>query len=105
MKSFLPVVALLLATPATAQMFGETRVDEADLAAITGRADIVQQVRAQNSAIVADNRIDGDSVTGLVSFDGQAFQNLNGLAVISANSGNNVAINASLNVNVTITPN
>lgn len=104
MKIILAITALALAVPAGAQMFGQTAVAETVLQKVAGRADLAQEIRAANSAMVTGNRINGDSVTGAVSFDGQAFQNLNGLAVISANSGNNVAINASLNVNVSINP-
>ena len=101
---YLCALLVVAAIPAQAQMFGQTAVAEAALAEVTGRADIIQEIRAANSATVSGNRINGNSVTGNVSFADQAFQNVNGLAVISANSGNNVAINASLNVNVSINP-
>lgn len=105
MKMLIPAAALLMAAPAAAQMFGRTAVADTELSAIAGRADIVQDIRASNSAAVSNNRIIGTSETGAVTVDGNAFQNLTGLAIISANSGNNVAINASLNVNVAIRPN
>ncbi len=104
MKIRIASVVALLAAPGSAQMFGQTAVEDGVLSSTTGKADIVQEIRAANSANVSGNRINGDSVTGQVGFGGQAFQNLSGLAVVSANSGNNVAINASLNVNVSINP-
>jgi hypothetical protein len=54
--------------------------------------------------VVADNHIVGNVSTGDVTIDGNAFQSLNGLAIVNANTGNNVAINASLNVNVALSP-
>lgn len=84
---------------ASAKPLGEGR-----LGAIAGRADVAQVVNAQNRAVVTNNRVDGVSTTGDISFDASSFSGLNGLALISANSGNNVAINASLNVNVAIRP-
>lgn len=74
------------------------------LAAITGEANVSMEVRAQNTSNVSNNSVNGNSVTGAIGFDSQAFQNLSGLAVVSANSGNNVSINSSLNVNVALNP-
>lgn len=74
------------------------------LAAATGKADLAQEARATNTATVANNAVIGDSSTGEIAFDGQALQNLSGLAVINANTGNNVAMNATMNVNIAVTP-
>ena len=79
-------------------------ISGADLGAITGRADTAMLIRAENSATVANNNVIGDSTTGSISFDPQSFQNLNGLSLLSANTGNNVSINSSLNLNVAIHP-
>lgn len=106
------LVALLsLGGPAMAQqaeepkLFGaSSRVDSADLATITGRADTNMAIQAENNANVSNNSVNGDSQTGTISFDAAAFANLNGLSLLSANTGNNVAINSSLNVNVAIRP-
>ena len=93
------------AGPASAVPFGTGAMLGADeLQKIAGEADIAMQVRAQNSSTVANNSVGDNSVTGTIGFDGQAFQNLNGLALVSANTGNNVSINSSLNVNVALTP-
>ena len=96
--------AASLATPAeAASPFGSVKpVDNADLNAVTGRSDLAQVVNAQNKGVVSGNTISGPSQTGTIHFDSSSFQNLNGLSLLSANTGNNVAINSSLNVNVSI---
>lgn len=105
MKYQLALFALVITVPglAAAQPFGDAVPDTA-LAAIAGRADLAQITRAENSSVVSNNSVIGQSTTGALAIDGNAFQNLNGLAVVSANTGNNVSINASLNVNVAIRP-
>ena len=81
-----------------------TPVQPADLAKVTGRDDTSLLIRANNTSTVSNNSVNGHSQTGTVSFDGQAFGNLAGLSLVSANTGNNVSINASLNLNVSIRP-
>ena len=103
-------VVLLLAVAGTPLMaaeatpFGAAPVTETALGAIAGKAGDPLQIIADNRSVVADNHIVGNVTTGGVSIDGNAFQSLNGLAIVNANTGNNVAINASLNVNVAISP-
>lgn len=75
-----------------------------DLAKITGKADTSMTVRANNSSTVAGNAVIGQSQTGTINFDSGTFQNMAGMSLLSANTGNNVSINSSLNVNVSITP-
>lgn len=90
---------------APAQTFGgAASVTNDELGAITGAADVNMQVRAQNTSTVSNNSVNGNSVTGEIGFDNSAFQNLSGLSVVSANTGNNVSINSSLNVNVALNP-
>jgi hypothetical protein len=104
MKYQLALLAFVIAGPVlAAEPFGAA-VPDTDLAAIAGRADLAQITRAENSSVVSNNNVIGQSTTGALAIDGNAFQNLNGLAVVSANTGNNVSINASLNVNVAIRP-
>ena len=101
----LVIAAVLAAVPAAAQIFDPARAaPEADLAHSAGKADLNQVSLANQENQVAGNSVNGNSVTGAVGISGNAFQNLSGLAVINANSGNNVAINAALNVNVAILP-
>lgn len=77
-------------------------VDNAQLSAVTGQSDLSQVIRAQNTSTVSGNSVNGHSETGTISFEPNSFQNLNGLSLLSANTGNNVSINSSLNVNVAI---
>ena len=81
-----------------------TPLNDAVLARETARADVAQIAQANQAAGVSRNSINGDSVTGTVTFDGAAFQGLQGLSIVNANSGNNVAVNAAMNVNITLTP-
>ena len=78
-------------------------IEDVQLNTITGQADLAQVVNAQNKGVVSGNTITGESHTGTINFDSSSFQNLNGLSLLSANTGNNVSINSSLNVNVSIT--
>ncbi len=80
-------------------------IDEAGLAGITGMADvkvIEQAAGVSNTSTISNNTINGDPTTGTISFDGGSFGAFNGLALVSANTGNNVSINSSMNVNVAI---
>lgn len=73
------------------------------LAGVTGRADvnaIEQVVSVRNTSTVSGNIIHGDPITGTISIDGASFGNFSGLALLNANTGNNVSINAAMNVNV-----
>lgn len=78
----------------------ETAVDSAVLKNISGREGLTLANFALPNAAVIENSISGNFETGAVTLDGQAFQNMNGLAVINANSGNNVAVNSVLMVNI-----
>ena len=115
MRSSLPyiaaVVGFAVAAPASAQSAAEgspfdpaRRSTASDLARITGQADVAMAVRAQNTSTVSNNSVSGNSATGTINFDANAFQAMSGLSLLSANTGNNVSINSSLNVNVSIQP-
>lgn len=92
------------ATDAPAPFATSDAIDADQLNSITGRAEISMAINARNTSEVSGNVVSGNSVTGKISFDSSSFDNLNGLSVLSANTGNNVAINSSLNVNVAIRP-
>ena len=80
-------------------------IAETDLGRITGREDTGAMIaNATQRNTVSNNSVIGTSTTGTVRIDGNAFQNLQGLAVISANSGNNVAMNSAMNVTVNLAP-
>ena len=89
-----------------ANAFGAaTAVDAASLEQVTGREDTGAMIAsATQRNTVSNNSVTGTSTTGTITIDGNAFQNLQGLAVISANSGNNVAMNAAMNVTVNLAP-
>lgn len=100
------ILALLAASPAQAQIADLVApIGDDELHAIAGRADlsqVTQRAEARNTSTVANNSVSGTSVTGAINFDGSALQNLTGLSLLSANTGNNVSINAAMNVNVAI---
>ncbi|ONF95209.1 hypothetical protein [Sphingomonas jeddahensis] len=84
---------------------GTPAVADGALAQVAGREDSGTQIAiATQRNTVSGNSVVGRSVTGNVAIDGNAFQNLQGLAVISANSGNNVAINSAMNVTINLAP-
>lgn len=85
--------------------FATSAIAETDLGGVTGREDTGAMIAsATQRNTVSNNSVIGTSTTGNVRIDGNAFQNLQGLAVISANSGNNVAMNSAMNVTVNLAP-
>jgi hypothetical protein len=105
-RQLILAAALLAATPASAQFADLAPVADEELHAIAGRADlneVTQRAEVRNTSTVSNNSVNGTSVTGTINFDGSALQNMTGLSVFSANTGNNVSINAAMNVNVAIT--
>ncbi|HEX8442629.1 MAG TPA: hypothetical protein VF631_03165 [Allosphingosinicella sp.] len=70
----------------------------------TAREDLSQTAKSTQSSTVTGNSINGPSTTGGVSFSDNAFQTASGMTVINANSGNNVSMNASMNVNIVMVP-
>ena len=99
-------LALLLPAGAQAQQaapFAQALGEDA-LGAIAGREDTQQHATAVQNAGVSRNSV-GDNVrTGEATIDGQAFQNMSGLSILNVNTGNNVAINAAMNVTISLTP-
>lgn len=85
-------------------IFESAAVSEDELQASTGREDISQYSQAELEAAVANNSVGDNAVTGTAQIDGNAFQNMSGLSILNINTGNNVAINAAMNVNISITP-
>jgi hypothetical protein len=77
-------------------------IDEGDLALIAGREDINQLTNAEQNNSVNGNDVGDNSVTGTISLSDQAFANSNGFVILNANTGNNVAINASIQVNIAL---
>lgn len=79
-------------------------VDEAVLEQSTAREDVNQISTSEQSASVSSSSVNGVSETGTATFSDNAFQNVSGLTVVNANTGNNVAINGAIVVNVSIVP-
>jgi phosphodiesterase/alkaline phosphatase D-like protein len=104
--------AQTVATPATAtpaapseknDPFSSAALSDETLGTVAGREDAAKLIaNANQQNTVANNSVTGNSVTGNVAIDGNAFQNLQGFALISANSGNNVAINSAMNVTINL---
>jgi len=91
--------------PAPAQAaspFDTSAVDETMLQSVAGREDTTQISSAQQSAGVSRNSVGDNVATGNTQISGNAFQNMSGLSILNVNTGNNVAINAAMNVNISI---
>lgn len=104
-RSLLLVAAISAAAPVAAQSaFAAPALDDGLLGAIAGRADTTMMARAEQTSTVAGNSVGDNVATGDVRIDAQAFQNLQGLAVLSINTGNNVSFNSAMNVTIAINP-
>lgn len=85
--------------------FGTSQVAGDDtLGRATAREDISLVAQSDLNSNVSNNEINGDTVTGDISFSDTAFANSGGLTIVNANSGNNVGMNASINVNLVMIP-
>lgn len=84
--------------------FSAKAVSETQLRVIAGREDTVQVSNADQQAAVTRNSVGDNVSTGAAQIDGNAFQNMSGLSILNVNTGNNVAINAAMNVNISISP-
>lgn len=98
------VVTVAAEAQASAGVFGTKAVSDTMLQTIAGREDTAQMSQADLKAGVANNTVGDHSVTGAAQIDGNAFQNMSGLSILNVNTGNNVAINAAMNVNISISP-
>lgn len=74
------------------------------LEAATAREDMSLLAQSETTSTVSNNSVSGTSTTGDIIFGDTAFQNSGGLTLVNANSGNNVGMNASINVNIVMTP-
>tara|TARA_B000000460_G_scaffold118963_3_gene83714 strand:+ start:13769 stop:14200 length:432 start_codon:yes stop_codon:yes gene_type:complete len=88
----------------TSAPFASAAVSDDTLQSIAGREDTRQYSQADLKAGVANNSVGDHAVTGAAEIDGNAFQNMSGLSILNVNTGNNVAINAAMNVNISISP-
>jgi hypothetical protein len=91
--------------PTLAAPFSDKNVvSDLALATATAREDLGQLANNDQTAAVSNSRVSGNVETGSASFSDNAFQNVSGLTVVNANTGNNVAINGAIVLNVAITP-
>ena len=65
---------------------------------------VEQTTTVTSTSTVEGNTINGDFTTGTVNLTNGALDNFNGLALFNINTGNNVAINSAMTVNVAIQP-
>ena len=93
-----------LAQDAPAAPFAVPALAEDALGAVAGREDTNQTALANLNAGVSNNSVGSNSTTGDAKISDQAFQNMSGLSILNVNTGNNVAINAAMNVTISITP-
>jgi hypothetical protein len=70
----------------------------------TAREDLSVGAQTQQVGTVSRSTVSGTVSNGAVGIAGNALENASGLTLVNANSGNNVAMNGSINVNITITP-
>lgn len=99
-------VLFLAATPAVAQdkPFAAPAMTDTALGTVAGREDTRGVAIAEQQSTVTRNSV-GDNVrTGDAKISDSAFQNMAGLSILNVNTGNNVAINAAMNVTVAIQP-
>lgn len=84
--------------------FGAVALPEDTLASVAGREDSRQISTASQVAGVSQNSVGDHVQTGDAKISGNSFQNMSGLSILNVNTGNNVAINAAMNVNIAIAP-
>lgn len=89
---------------AQAPFAGSAVASEETLDKATAREDLSVVAESRQTSNVSNNSVNGNSATGDVRLSDNAFQNASGLTVINANSGINVSMNASINVNIVSTP-
>ncbi len=97
-----PAPATAPAEPETPFAGGKV-ADDSALNGATAREDLSLVARSEQANTVSRNSVNGVTTTGEIGIADNAFQNASGLTVINANTGNNVAMNASLNVNIVMT--
>lgn len=103
-------VLLWLALGGTAMVAAEERLDldvlsGQELADASGRQGISMQWQLndnEQAGVVSDNVLTGNVVTGNNSISDQAFQNMSGIATVIQNTGNQVVIQDSTQINILI---
>ena len=90
-------------TAAQKPLFADAKpVQEAGLAKIAGREDLAQVTQSEQTNAVTGNSVGDNANTGTISLQDNAFRDMNGFTIVNANTGNNVAINATIQVNIAL---
>ena len=101
----IPAVAQTAPAPAAdSAPFAVTALSDTTLGAIAGREDTRGIALADQQATVTRNSVGNNVRTGDAKIADNAFQNMSGLSILNVNTGNNVAINAAMNVTIAIQP-
>src|SRR4051794_34185218 len=112
MKSFFHLLSFMFFLSAAGSGAQAAEGDPAFAGRAIAADDVLGKATArENLSLIAESNqsstVSGAAVsnvdTGDISMSGNAFQNASGPVLINANSGNNVAMNASLNVNIIMT--
>jgi hypothetical protein len=91
--------------PASARAFPRDRAEsEQALQSATARADVAIVAQSRQTSSVSNSSVNGTSRTGEVAIADNAFQNASGLTIVNINTGNNVAMNGSMSVNIVVNP-
>lgn len=94
--------ALISPCAAGPASFGSAKLSDEALSKVRGREDTSQVAINVLTSELANTSV-GDNVnTGAIAFDANAFSNINGFALVSSNTGNNVSFNANMTVNVIV---
>lgn len=109
-RESMKAVLLWLAFGAGAMATAEERLDlevldSHELAQASGRQGLSMQWQlndSEQSGQVSDNVLSGNVVTGNNSISDQAFQNMSGIATVIQNTGNQVVIQDSTQINILI---
>lgn len=97
-----PTASVCNAAEPAAAPFAGPAVADAALARIAGREDETQAAVTVQTSTVSRNVVGDNSVTGAITFTPDAFASFSGLAVVNANTGNNVSFNANMSVIIAI---
>lgn len=99
-----PLAGASMVSPTDPVAFASEPIGQQDLKLMTGREDIAMLATSNHTANVSNNNVGDNSRTGEIGIGDSAFQNLSGLSVINVNTGNNVGVNAAINVNIVMNP-
>ncbi|WP_404365208.1 hypothetical protein [Marinobacter sp.] len=106
LRAALLVVVVIWGGQLSAEEWMNARVlSPAELSDSSGRQGIPVQLQLndnQQQATVSDNLLSGNVITGDNSISGGAFANMNGVATIIQNTGNQVVIQDSTQINILI---